>query len=67
MSRPVPQPKVWPDAAEETASKRLWAAIMLTDDLEVCRSILLGRPVFARQLDAEGPSACPTRRASARP
>jgi hypothetical protein len=53
MSRPIPQPKVWPDAAEETASRRLWAAIMLTDDLEVCRSILLGRPVFARQLDAE--------------
>jgi len=39
---------------ERLASRRLWSALMMTaDDLEVCRSILLGRPVLARQLDAE--------------
>ena len=53
MSRPIPPPKVWPDVAEETASRRLWAAWMLTSDIGVCRSILLGRPVLAHQLDAE--------------
>lgn len=51
MSRAIPEPKTWPDAQEVTASRRLWAAMMLTADLEVCRSILLGRPVLARQLD----------------
>lgn len=39
--------------AERQADRRLWAALMLTSDLDVCRSILLGRPVLARQLDAE--------------
>lgn len=53
MTRPIPAPKVWPDAVEETASRRLWAAMMLTENLQVCRSILLGRPVLARQLDVE--------------
>lgn len=53
MSLPIPEPNVWTDAAEVAASRRLWAALVLTSDLEVCRSILLGRPVLARQLDAE--------------
>jgi hypothetical protein len=53
VSAPSTDPKVWVDAAEVTASRRLWACLMLTSDLEVCRSILLGRPVLARQLDAE--------------
>jgi hypothetical protein len=44
---------VWQDAAEVSASRRLWAAVMLTTDVEVCRSILLGRRVRACQLDAE--------------
>ena len=52
MSLPIPEPAVWQDADEIRESRRLWAAIMLTRDLEVCRSILLGRPVLARQLDA---------------
>ena len=38
---------------ERTASRRLWAAVMLTPDLEVCRSITSGRPVLARELDVE--------------
>lgn len=53
MSLPIPEPEVWADADEVNESRRLWAALMLTSDLEVCRSILLGRPVLARQLDAE--------------
>ncbi len=53
MSLPIPEPTVWADAAETTASRHLWAVLMLTSDLEVCRSIVLGRPVLARQLDAE--------------
>lgn len=53
MSAAVPDPAVWTDADEERASRALWAAIMLTSDLAVCRSILLGRPVLARQLDGE--------------
>lgn len=52
MSRPIPPPRVWQDSAEVTMDRRLWAAIMLSPDVEVCRSILLGRPVLARQLDA---------------
>lgn len=53
MSLPIPEPKVWGDAEEITASRRLWAVLTLTSDLAVARSILLGRPVLARQLDAE--------------
>ena len=52
MSAPLPAAKVWPDADEETTSRRLWAAVMLTADLAVCRSILAGRPVLAHKLDA---------------
>ena len=51
MSRPIPEPMAI-DPAAVAASRRLWAAIVLTSDLEVFRSILLGRPVLARQLDA---------------
>lgn len=32
-------------------SRRMWAAMMLATDVDVCDSILLGRPVLARQLD----------------
>ena len=32
--------------------RRLWAAVMLADNVDVCESILLGRPVLVRQLDA---------------
>jgi len=52
VSRAIPEPKEWRDQCEITASRRLWAAVMLTSDLEVCRSILRGRPVLAHQLDA---------------
>jgi hypothetical protein len=31
----------------------MWAAVMLTTDVDVCCSILRGHPVIARQLDAE--------------
>jgi hypothetical protein len=53
VSLPIPEPAIWADAEEITASRRLWAVLMLAGDLAVCRSILLGRPVLARQLDAE--------------
>jgi hypothetical protein len=53
VSVPIPEPVVWQDADEARDYRRLWATIMLTGDLEVCRSILLGRPVLARQLDAQ--------------
>jgi hypothetical protein len=52
VSLQIPEPAVWQDADEIRESRRLWAAIMLTRDLEVCRSLLAGRPVLARQLDA---------------
>lgn len=39
--------------AERIADRRLWAIVTLTSDLAVVRSILLGRPVLGRQLDAE--------------
>jgi hypothetical protein len=42
---------VWVDAREETASRRLWAAIVVSTDLYICRSIILGRPVIVRRLD----------------
>ena len=32
---------------------RTWAAMMVTPHLDVCRSILFGRPVMVRQLDLE--------------
>jgi hypothetical protein len=38
---------------ERMADRRLWAVVMLTRDLAVARSILLGRPVLGRQIDAE--------------
>ena len=37
---------------ERTRSRLLWSAVMLALDLGVCGSILLGRSVLARQLDA---------------
>ena len=52
MSLPIPDPAVWQDADEIREGRRLWAVVMLTRDVEVARSILLGRPVLARQLDA---------------
>jgi hypothetical protein len=52
VSRPLPDPKVWTDADEERASRWLWAALMISGNLDVCRSILLGKPVRAGQLDA---------------
>ncbi len=53
MSAPIAPPKVWQDAAELTASRRTWGALMLTVEVEVCCSIMRGLPVLARQLDAE--------------
>jgi hypothetical protein len=38
--------------AERIADRRLWAVVTLTPDLAVARSILSGRPVLGRQLDA---------------
>jgi hypothetical protein len=40
-----------PSAA--VASRRLWAAIMIARRVEVCESILLGRPVMCGRLDGE--------------
>jgi hypothetical protein len=37
--------------AERLTSRRIWAAMMLALDVDVCRSILAGRPVLAKQLD----------------
>jgi hypothetical protein len=53
VTAPVAPPEVWADEAEATASARLWAAVMLTPELEICRSILRGLPVIASKLDAE--------------
>jgi hypothetical protein len=53
VSRPLPDPVVWADPAEERESRWLWSALMLAPDLHVCRSVLLGRPVLAGQLDAQ--------------
>lgn len=53
MSKAIPPPVVWPAQAETKLCRRRWASVMLTSDLEVCRSILSGRPVLARQLDGE--------------
>ena len=53
MSLPIAEPNVWTDDAEITASRRLGAALMLATDVHVCDSILAGRPVLARRLDAE--------------
>jgi hypothetical protein len=39
--------------AERVIQSRIWAAVMLATNLAVCRSIIAGRPVLARQLDAE--------------
>jgi hypothetical protein len=52
MSAPIPRPRQWPDVDETVASRRVWAAIMLTADVHVCTSIFEGRPVLACQLDA---------------
>jgi hypothetical protein len=53
MSKPIPDPKVWPDAHEQTRDRRFWAALMLSADLEVVRSMCACRPVLAKQLDGE--------------
>ena len=53
MSRPIPPARVWPDAADVTLWRRVWSAVMLTSDPEVCSSIMRGLPVLARRLDAE--------------
>lgn len=37
--------------AERASAGRLWAAIVLAPNLDVCRSVLLGRPVLASKLD----------------
>ena len=37
--------------AERRMDRRLWASVMLTADVEVCRSTLLGHRVLARQLE----------------
>ena len=57
MSAPIPEPKIWADADEIVESRRLWSVLVLAPDLEVARSILLGRPVRACQLDAVGAAA----------
>jgi hypothetical protein len=53
LSRPIASPRKWPDVVEATLWRRVWAAVMLTRDDEVCLAILRGLPVIARQLDAE--------------
>jgi hypothetical protein len=40
-------------AHKATASRRQWAALMLARDVHTFESILLGRPVLARNLDGE--------------
>jgi hypothetical protein len=39
--------------ADRVTDRRLWAAVMLTASVDVCRSIVGGNRVLARQLDAE--------------
>ena len=39
-------------APEREKWRRVWAALMLALDVSVFRSVLLGRPVIASQLDA---------------
>ena len=39
MSKPIPPPLTWPDAAVETNWRRFWAAVVLTSDFES-----VGRP-----------------------
>jgi hypothetical protein len=41
------------DETELVTGRRLWAAIMLATTIDVCESILAGRPVMAACLDAE--------------
>lgn len=51
MSRPIPEPLVWPDVDELTASRRLWAAVMLARDARTCESICRGKSVLVGNLD----------------
>jgi hypothetical protein len=51
VSRPIPEPKVWPDAIEESMSRRLWAGFMVARDVQTCESICYGRPGRAGNLD----------------
>jgi hypothetical protein len=37
--------------AERTLGRCLWAAVMLSDGLDVVRSVMTSKPVLARQLD----------------
>jgi hypothetical protein len=39
--------------AEHVQASRLWAGIMITPDLDTCRSLLLGRKILAGRLDGE--------------
>lgn len=41
------------DEAERIRTRRLWAALMLTLDLAICCSLLLGRKVLAARLNPE--------------
>jgi hypothetical protein len=52
VSAPIPAPIEWPDCTEETLWRRTWAATMLAGSVEIFFSIVNGRPVLARQLDA---------------
>jgi len=41
------------DEEERRESRRLWSAVMLASNLDVCRSCLSRQPVLARQLDGQ--------------
>jgi hypothetical protein len=51
MSRAIPEPKVWPDVAEVSASTRLWAAIMVARHVDTCAAICRGDRVRVGNLD----------------
>lgn len=49
-SAPLPQPKVWPDEIWPRASRRTWAALVLSPSVEVFEALLANVAVPARRL-----------------
>ena len=53
MSRPIPAPKVWPDEIWARASRRMWAALVLSPSVEVFEALLANVAAPARRLDPD--------------
>ena len=51
MSRPIPAPTEWPDEVWARASRRLWAALVLSPRVEVFEALLAGVPVSVHRLE----------------